>query len=347
VEGLPTPIVYASGVATASVTISSQSVGTHTVTAIYSGDFNYAASNNNGVPLTLTVTKANTTTAAASSPATLLQFSAETITATVASTTTGTPTGTVNFYNGTTLLGTSSLNSSGVATFVSATLGVGSYSVTGVYSGDGNYATSTSLASAFTVSADPQDFELSVSTASVAIASGSTVQTTVYVTPTNTLAGTVTFACSGLPQYTTCTFGPPSTLTFVAGTALQTYWQQPIPVAVTFWSNVAPVAAANPATKPGSKVSNTMLAMGWPMMLIGLGGLAGSRRLRNGRLLAHIGLICVLAGTSMTLSGCSSSINGVKYTTPAGTSNVTITVTGPNSTTHTIPVQYTITGAGF
>jgi hypothetical protein len=128
---------------------------------------------------------------------------------------------------------------------------------------------------------------------------------------------------------------------------LQTYWQQPIPVAITFWSNVAPVASANPAARPGSKASNTMLAIGWPIMLIGLGGLAGSRRLRNGRLLANLALLCVLGGMSIALSGCSSAINGVKYTTPAGTSNVTITVTGPNSTTHTIPVQYTITGAGF
>jgi hypothetical protein len=52
VAGLPVLIVYASGVATASVAISSQSVNPHTITAIYSGDFNYAASNNNAAPLT-------------------------------------------------------------------------------------------------------------------------------------------------------------------------------------------------------------------------------------------------------------------------------------------------------
>ena len=156
VAGVPVPIVYAGGVATASVAISSQGVGSHTVTAIYSGDFNYAASNNNAAPLTLTVTKANTTTATGAAPATLQQFSTETVTATVASTTTGTPTGTVSFYNGPTLLGTSSLNSSGIATFTSATLAVGSYGVTGVYSGDGNYATSTSTSSSFAVTADPR-----------------------------------------------------------------------------------------------------------------------------------------------------------------------------------------------
>jgi sugar lactone lactonase YvrE len=348
VAGLPVPIVYSGGVATASYTISSQSVGAHTVTAIYSGDFNYAASNDNAAPLTLTVVKAATMTGVSPSPATLLQFSAETITATVASTTTGTPTGSVSFYNGSTLLGTNSLNSSGVATFVSSTLAVGSYQVTGVYNGDGNYATSPSSSGSFTVGADPEDFELTVSTSAVSIASGSTVQTTLYVTPTNTLADTLTFACAGLPQYATCTFGPPSKVTVAATTNLETYWQQPVPVTVTFWSDVAPVSSLTPAQRPGSHATDTMLAIGWPVMLLGLGALAGARkRLRYSRLLSHLALLCLLAGAAMTLSGCSSAINSKKYTTPIGTSNVTITVTGTNSATHTIPVQYTITGPGF
>jgi hypothetical protein len=358
VAGVPVPIVYAGGVATASVAISSQSVGSHSVTAIYSGDFNYAASNNNAAPLTLTVTKANTTTATNATPATLQQFSTETVTATVASTTTGTPTGTVSFYNGPTLLGTSSLNSSGVATFISATLAVGSYGVTGVYSGDGNYATSTSTStsSSFAVTADPQDFQLTLSTASVAVASGSTVQTTLYITPTNTLAGTLTFACTGLPQYATCTFGPPSTLAVQNGLAvgitgdpttnLQTYWQQPIPVMVTFWSDVQPVSSVSPTERPGAKGTHPVLAFGWPIFLLGLGGLARKRLRRNGAAL-FAALFCLLAGASMTLLGCSSAVSRIKYTTPAGTSNVTITVTGSGSATHTIPVQYSITGPGF
>lgn len=344
VAGVPIPITYASGVATASVSINNPGVGSHTVTAIYSGDFNYAASNNNAGPLTITVTKANTTAVTASSPATLLQFSNETLTATVASSTTGTPTGTVSFYNGTALLGTSSLNSTGVATFSSATLVVGSYSVTGVYSGDGNYNTSTSAATSFTIGADPADFQLNLSTTSVAIASGSTVQTTLSVAPTNTLAGTLSFACSGLPQYTTCTFGPPSTLTVTATTNLQTYWQQPIPVVVTFWSNVAPPSSAS-LVRPG-KGTNPMLAFGWPVMLIGLGGLARKRLRRSGAAL-FVALLFLMAGASMTLTGCGSAINSAKYVTPVGTSNVTITVTGPGSTSHTIAAQYTITGPGL
>ena len=347
VASLPIAITYAGGVATASTTIGRPTVGLHTVTAIYSGALPYyAAANNNSAPLNINIAKANTTTGATSAPATLLQFSSESVTATVLSTTTGTPTGTVSFYNGSTLLGTSSLNSSGVATFTSATLGVGSYGVTGVYSGDGNYSTSTSAPSSFTVNADPADFQLALSTSSVAIASGSTVYTYLSVTPTNTLAGTLTFACSGLPQYATCTFGPPSTLAVTPTTNLQTYWQQPIQVTVTFWSDVAPVTSASPLARPGGTGSHPMLAFGFPVMLIGLGGLA-SRRLRRSGAALFIALFCVLGGASLALSGCGSAVNGVKYTTPPGTSNVTITVTGPGGTSHTIAAQYTITGPGF
>jgi hypothetical protein len=320
-------------------------VGQHSITVVYSGDFNYASSNDNAAPLNVTVTKANTTAAVAATLATLQQFSSETLTATIASTTTGTPTGSVGFYNGTTLLGMGSLNASGVATLVSTTLPVGAYSLTAVYSGDSNYGTSTSSAGSFTVSPDPQDFQLTLGNAAVAIASGSTVQTTLYVTPTNTVSGTLTFACSGLPQYSTCTFGPPSTLTLTPTTSLQSYWQQPIPVTVTFWSDISPNTLAS-AERPGR--GHAAWAFGIPLLLLGFGGLAGARkRLHSTGAALYLVLVFLGVGSALTLSGCSSAVNGVKYTTPAGTSTVTITVKGPNSIAHTITAQYTITGAGF
>jgi hypothetical protein len=116
-------------------------------------------------------------------------------------------------------------------------------------------------------------------------------------------------------------------------------------VTVTIWSDVAPLSAATPAQRPGSTSSHTVLAFGLPVMLLGLGGLASRRRL--GRPALYLSLIFLLAGASVTLSGCTSSINGVKYTTPVGSSAVTITVAGPNSPTHTIAVQYNVTGPGF
>src|SRR5579864_3303395 len=56
----------------------------------------------------------------------------------------GTPTGTVDFLDGATLLGTGALNGAGMTTFAISTLGNGSHSISGVYSGDATYASSTS-----------------------------------------------------------------------------------------------------------------------------------------------------------------------------------------------------------
>ncbi|HTW57142.1 MAG TPA: SBBP repeat-containing protein [Terriglobales bacterium] len=56
----------------------------------------------------------------------------------------GTPTGTVEFMDGTTLLDTGTLDASGVTTFPTSALTVGAHSITGVYSGDATYAGSTS-----------------------------------------------------------------------------------------------------------------------------------------------------------------------------------------------------------
>jgi hypothetical protein len=55
-----------------------------------------------------------------------------------------TPTGNVTFKDGATVLGTNALNASAVATLSVATLTVGSHSITAIYSGDTNFAASTS-----------------------------------------------------------------------------------------------------------------------------------------------------------------------------------------------------------
>jgi hypothetical protein len=72
--------------------------------------------------------------------------SSVTFTATVASTTTGVPTGSVNFYDGVTLLNATPIrvSASGVASYSTATLGLGTNNITAQYSGDANFTGSTS-----------------------------------------------------------------------------------------------------------------------------------------------------------------------------------------------------------
>ena len=142
----------ASRQATCTVTYSA-SGGTHTqIDGTYSGDGNFTGSTSSD--LSQTVNKANTATAVASSVNASVSGQTVTYTATVSASApgTGTPTLTVQFKDGSTTISgcaAQSLNGSGQAT-CTVTGGYlasgGSHSITAVYSGDGDYNTSTSSA---------------------------------------------------------------------------------------------------------------------------------------------------------------------------------------------------------
>ncbi|MFF1956029.1 Ig-like domain-containing protein, partial [Streptomyces sp. NPDC058220] len=197
------------GVATFSV--STLSVGTHSLTAVYSGDSNFTTSTS---PIdTQTVTTAGTSTLLTSAPDPSVFGQAKILTATVSSIA-GTPTGTVSFFDGATLLGTSTLTG-GVATLSVSTLSAGTHSLTAVYSGDSNFAGSTSpvdtqtvtkanTSTAVTASPDPSVF-------------GQPKTLTATVTPVapgaGTPTGTVTFFLGGIPQPPVPLVGGAATLT--------------------------------------------------------------------------------------------------------------------------------------
>lgn len=126
---------------TATCSISTLSVGSHSITAKYSGDtLNTAATS---APLTEQVSAHASTTSLAASPNPAQSGQAVSLVATV---TGAAPTGTVSFYDGAALLGSSPVNGSGQATFSTGSLSAGAHSLTAVYSGDANNATSTSAA---------------------------------------------------------------------------------------------------------------------------------------------------------------------------------------------------------
>ena len=145
---LGTGTINASGVAT--LTTGSLPVGTDTVTAVYAGDSNYAAGTSNAV--SENVSKSNGSATLTSSTTTPSFGQSVTLTDTLPTVNGVVPTGTVNFFNGTTGLGTGTLNASGIATLTTSTLPVGSDSVTAVSSGDATYASATSNAVSETVS---------------------------------------------------------------------------------------------------------------------------------------------------------------------------------------------------
>ncbi len=92
----------------------------------------------------------------------------------------GTPTGTITFMDGSTALGTATLNAGGVATFSTSALAVGGHSLTAVYGGDGAFAASASAASAHSVTQAASKAALQSSSASAAL--GQAVTFTVTLT---------------------------------------------------------------------------------------------------------------------------------------------------------------------
>lgn len=151
--GAAGPVLGTAAVTTgsASLMISTLSVGAHSIVAVYGGDSNYTGSTSSATPLT--VTQAGSATALAASTATPVYGSSETFTATVSGTTSGTPTGTVTFTDGGSTLASGVVLTGGVATYSTSALGGGAHSIRAVYSGDANYTGSTSAAFAVTVSA--------------------------------------------------------------------------------------------------------------------------------------------------------------------------------------------------
>jgi len=63
--------------------------------------------------------------------------------------------GTVSFYDGTTLLGTSPVNAAGQASYTTSTLVAGTHNIAATYSGSANYGTATSTITITTVAAPP------------------------------------------------------------------------------------------------------------------------------------------------------------------------------------------------
>jgi hypothetical protein len=91
---------------------------------------------------TLVISQLQSATSVSSTANPALAQTAITFTATVSSAL-GTPTGAVNFLDGTTVLGQAALTGH-VATLSTSSLAAGSHSITAVYSGDTNFAASTS-----------------------------------------------------------------------------------------------------------------------------------------------------------------------------------------------------------
>ncbi len=306
--------------AVATFTTSLLAGGSHSLTASYGGDTTFAPSTSSTV--TFTVNPAATTAKVASSLNPSFSGDAVTFSASVTSSA-GTPTGTVTFDDGSTQLGTGTLDSSGQANFSTSTLAAGSHSITAAYVGSADFSPSTSAALSETV--NTAAFTLSIPNSSATVQAGQSANFTMNVTPEGKLASAIDFACSGLPSEAGCSFSPAS-LTLGSSASQDT---------LTISTTAPSTSGLLPLGLPGRPSWPLFAAIG---LLAGLALLLtrkreqpARRKLRRlvwaGTLALAIGMTLAACGgggsSSSSSGGSSSSVAG----TPAGTYTVTVTGT--------------------
>ena len=174
---------------------STLSVGSHTITAVYTGNSFYGSSTSPAVLQVVSQTQTSTTLAVSANPG--IAGVSETLTATVLVTAgAGTPTGTVTFTDGAITLGSTALGASGTAS-ISVLLAAGSHSIVASYSGDTDDAASASGALSLPVNLATTTTTLGVSSNPALM--GMKISFTAKVTGNGAIpTGTVTFTDGGV-----------------------------------------------------------------------------------------------------------------------------------------------------
>ncbi len=169
--------------------------GMHPLTATYSGDSSNAASTS--TIFSQAVQLAATQTALSLSNSSVTISSSATLTASVTGNG-GIPTGIVTFFDGTTAIGSHTLGTNGTASISVSTLSLGQHTLTAVYAGDTDDATSTAPAQQLTIlKAAPS---LSISSATNPSLGGTTVNLTATLTSgVDSPSGLVTWTDNGTP----------------------------------------------------------------------------------------------------------------------------------------------------
>jgi hypothetical protein len=280
---------------------------------------NYAVTSTNGV---LTVTQATpsvTLNIQAAQPASQ-------ITAQIPNTGPALPTGTVQFFDGTTPLSSpvAIAPSNGVAqAAMQVHLTAGARSITASYSGDATYTASTSAPVAVTVPVPQFVLNGNGGITTATVAAGKDAVFNITLDPQG-FAGTITFTCSGAPAGTSCTVNPnPVT---IAGTAITTN----VPLTVTI-SNTQ-----NASLKPAMFQSSWFVFAG---VFMGLASGFNKKR----RKLVVLSLAVFLIVGLVACGGGGSSTSGPGPVTRGPTNAVITVAAASGSQTASINLSLTVT----
>jgi uncharacterized protein (TIGR03118 family) len=290
--------------------------GSHAVTAQYSGDDVFLPSSDvlqvqvTGLATGLTLL----------APAEAAPGSTLTLTATINSPG-GIPTGQIVFHDGTTSLGTSSLDGAGVAVLRVNTLAAGAHSLTASYAGDEKFASSTSAA--VTTNIANEDFSLGATPPSATVIAGNSTQFMLTLTPTGGFAGNVAFSCSSVTGIS-CSFNP-ATVTLSNGTATTT-------LTVTTSASVSRYGFPMPNLLGPCAV---LLALAWFGLLMRDGGKPQTARASLLTATAAATIIALL----LTLGGCGGYGSGMQAN--RGTASIIVTAQS-GASSHTATVRVTV-----
>ena len=304
-------------------------VGSHSLTAQFSGDASFQESTSS--PLNLNITQASSTTAVTSAGGP----QGSTFMATVHTNSGGTPpTGTITFFlNGTPVGGpvgvrqVSALTTQigalqgaqATATYNDLSLTNGTYGLQASYSGDGNYVASTSAIASIT---QASNFLLSAGSApAVSIAKpGDSGTLKLTLTALDGYNGTIKFSsssCAGLPAGASCSFSPAA----VTGSGTTT---------LTLTTTGTTAHLVRPRVRPGWWLAS--LATG----LAGLVFFGGySRHYGVGGILTLVFCASLLTGVGCGGGSGSNSPPPISTGTPTGTSNVVVTAVS-GTLTHSV-----------
>ncbi len=282
--------------------------GAHSLTAHYSGDATYAASVSGA--FNVTIVSFGTKVAVTSSANPSYTGEDVTLTATITSLF-DTPTGSVVFSDGATVLATVPV-SNGVASYKGSFSTAGNHAITAAFSGDTN---NSAASGTLTQTVDAPITIGAGGSTTLTVAAGQTVTTTVSVAGAAGFSGTVNLSCTGLPIDAACSFAPASVT--VSGST---------PATSTLTISTAATTMASVREHESSRTL-TVLACGLPLLaLLTLLPLARGRRL-----LLCVGLALFVSMTSLT--GCGGSTSGAAKTT-AGTYTFSVVATsGPATAT--------------
>jgi hypothetical protein len=316
---------------TASLITVTIGAGVHDLVASYGGD----AQNSPAVSglFVLSTSKAASAARLQTSATAVLLKNNVVLTAMVTSSTTGTPTGTVNFVDGATSLGSVPLDNTGTAQLPTSTLAAGPHSITTVYAGDSNFVGITSSALAETV----QDFQFSAANSTDTINAGGTARYTVQVTPTNgaTFPSAVLLAVAGLPPGSTSMVTPAS-ITAGSGVTSVTITVQTAAADQSKVHLSSQYSRHKPSTRLASLAASTMLlGIILPLPLL-------SRR-RTWRLLCRrkAATLALLGLTLLLILGMVGCGGGNAGSTGPQIYTMTLTGTG-GALQHSVPLTLTV-----